>query len=145
MIIIRCMKVGCKEVNAIPNDSLSNKALLSNKYRHLKLCLLGIGRKGNETGTKNVIKPPKFMKTPFVGFLCEEKKLSISRPPPKNVTIVDGEIEFAMTSTRPVSDSLTIAASSTMSTTNVSVPEILGQQATGVDYSSNSSQPNNNK
>ena len=126
----KCMKVGCKEVSAIPYDSLSNKVLLSNRYRHLRLCLLGIGRKGKETGAKNVIKPeikpPKFMKKPL-DFFAKKNKPSIPRPPSDNVTIVDEEIEFAMTTTRSVADSLTIdsisATSSTTSTTIASVSD----------------------
>ena len=104
----QCNKVGCKKVTAIPYDSQSNNAILSNQYRHLKLCLLGIDRKGKDTGVTDVKckpeKPLNFTK-PSADFFAKNRNKSSSSIS-KEVTIIAEEIEFALTTTSSVSDSL---------------------------------------
>lgn len=50
----KCHKVGCKETCVIPYNEKTKDPTMSNAYRHMKSCLLGVKRGGKEKSNKSI-------------------------------------------------------------------------------------------
>ena len=76
----KCNKLGCKETCVIPYSDKTKDATMSNAYRHMKSCLLGVKRSGKEKSEEKSFSKSMCFKNSASNFFTPKKPFLTSTP-----------------------------------------------------------------